>query len=104
MKEKEQEKLWNLYSITNRMGGRVDYTAVSQVKMAKYKEALGKVSIIISLIITGEDEERYQRLINELDALSRWNFADRNGRISKDEKQINERIKQAMGGWTPMDD
>ena len=88
----------------NRMGGKVDYTAVSQVKMAKYKEALGKVSIIISLIITGEDEERCQRLINELDALSRWNFADRNGRISKEEKQINERIKQVMGGWTPMDD
>lgn len=104
MNKNEQEKLWNLYSITNRMGGKVDYTAVSQVKMAKYKEALGKVSIIISLIITGEDEERCQRLINELDALSRWNFADRNGRISKDEKQINERIKQAMGGWTPMDD
>ena len=104
MKKEKQEKLWNLYSITNRMGGKVDYTAVSQVKMAKYKEALGKASIIISLIITGEDEERCQRLINELDALSRWNFADRNGRISKDEKQINERIKQAMGGWTPMDD
>lgn len=104
MNKNEQEKLWNLYSITNRMGGKVDYTAVSQVKMAKYKEALGKVSIIISLIITGEDEERCQRLINELDALSRWNFADRNGRISKDEKQINERIKQAMGGWTPMED
>ena len=104
MNAKEQEKLWNLYSITNKLGGKVDYTAVSQMAMAKYKEALGKVSIIISLIITGEDEERCQRLINELEALSRWNFADRNGRISKEEKQINEHIKQAMGGWTPMDD
>lgn len=32
------------------------------------------------------------------------NFGDRNGRISEEEKQVNARIKQAMGGWTPMND
>lgn len=104
MKAKERNKLWDLYTITNKMGGMGDYTAVSPIAMMKYKEALGKVSIVISLIITGEDDERCQRYINELDALSRWNFGDRNGRISEEEKQINERIKQTMGGWTPMND
>lgn len=104
MTPKECDRLWDLYAITNKMGGRADYTAISPVAMMKYKEALGKVSKVISLIITGEDNERCQRYINELDALSRWNFADRNGRISEEEKQINEHIKQAMGGWTPMND
>ena len=101
---KERDRLWALYTITNKMGGRSDYTAISPVAMRKYKEALGKVSTVISLIITGEDDERCQRYINELDALSRWNFGDRNGRISEEEKQVNARIKQAMGGWTPMND
>ena len=86
------------------MGGRADYTAVCPIAMMKYKEALGKVSIVLSLIITGEDEERLQRYINELDALSRWNFGDRNGCISEEEERINEQIKQVMGGWTPMND
>ena len=104
MKAKERNKLWDLYAITNKMGGRADYTAISPIAMMKYKEALGKVSKVISFIITGEDEEQCQRYINELDALSRWNFGDRNGRISKEEKQVNERIKQAMGGWTPIND
>ena len=104
MKAKERNRLWDLYSITNKMGGRADYTAISPIAMMKYKEALGKVSKVISLIITEEDEEQCQRYINELDALSRWNFGDRNGRISEEEKQVNERIKQIMGGWTPMSD
>lgn len=86
------------------MGGRADYTAISPVAMMKYKEALGKVSTVISLIITGEDDERCQRYINELNALSSWNFGDRNGHISEEEKQLNARIKQKMGGWTPMND
>lgn len=104
MKTKERDRLWDLYTITNKMGGRCDYTAVSPITLVKYKEALGKVSTVISLIITGEDDERCQRYINELDALSRWNFGDRHGNISEEERQINERIKQAMGGWTPMND
>ena len=104
MKAKERNRLWDLYAITNKMGGRIDYTAVSPIAMMKYKEALGKVSMVISLIITGEDDERCQRYINELDALSRWNFEDRNGRISEEEQQINKRIKQETGGWTPMND
>jgi hypothetical protein len=104
MKAKERNRLWDLCSITNKMGGRADYTAISPIAMMKYKEALGKVSKVISLIITEEDEEQCQRYINELDALSRWNFGDRNGRISEEEKQVNERIKQIMGGWTPMSD
>jgi len=104
MKANERNRLWDLYTVTNKMGGRADYTAVSPVALMKYKEALGKVSRVISLIITGEDDEKCKRYINELDALSRWSFCDRNGRISEEEKQANERIKQAMGGWTPMND
>lgn len=85
------------------MGGRADYTAVNPIALMKYKEALGKVSAVISLIITGEDDEKCKLYINELDALSRWNFGNRYGRMSEEEKQVNERIKQAMGGWTPVD-
>lgn len=104
MRAKERNWLWDLYTITNKMGGRADYTAINPVTLMKYKEALGKVSRIICLIITGENDEQCQRYINELDALSRWNFGDKFGRISEEEKQINARIKQAMGGWSPMDE
>ena len=102
MKAKERNKLWDLYSITNKMGGVIDYTAISPIALVKYKEALGKVSKVIFLIITGEDEEQCRRYINELDALSRWNFGDRYGRISEEEKEINDRIKQSLDGWTPL--
>lgn len=102
MKAKERKKLWDLYAITNKMGGRCDYTAISPIVMMKYKEALSKVSFAISLIITGEDEETCQRYIDELDALSRWNFGDRYGNISEEEKLVNEKIKLKMNGWTPM--
>lgn len=104
MNKKEEFTLWTLYAIINKMSGKADNTAISQVALMKYKEALGKVSTVISLIITGEDEEKCQRFINELDALSRWNFGDRYGRITENEKLVNKRIKQKMGGWTPMND
>jgi hypothetical protein len=101
MTKEERNKLWDLYSITNKMGGACDYTAINPIALIKYKAALTKVSIVISLIINRSDEEKCQRYIDELDALSRWNFGDRNGNISEEEKRVNERIKQKMGGWTP---
>ena len=104
MNASERDKLWKLYSITNKMGGVADCTAISTVALAKYKQAHSKVSKVISLIITGEDDELCQKYINELDALSRWNFADRNGRITEEEKRVNEHIKTCMNGWTPMSD
>ena len=104
MKEKEREQLWTLYDIVNKMGGLADYTAVSPIALMKYKGAHGKVSKVISLIITGEDDARCQQLMNELDALSRWNFGDRYGNLSTEEKNVNEKIKQTMKGWTPFTD
>lgn len=98
----QQEQLWDLYSILNKMGGRADLTSISTVALAKYKQALGKASRVISLIITQEDNRLCRRLTDELDALSRWNFGDRNGNITKEELLVNENIKQAMGGWSPL--
>ncbi len=104
MKRKEREILWKLYSIVNKLGGKADYTAVSQKALIAYKQAHAKVSIVISLIITGEDDELCQQYINELDALSRWNFGDKYGNISKEEFECNKRIKEVMRGWTPLSD
>ena len=104
MKAEEREKLWSLYDIVNKMGGSADYTAVSPIALMKYKGAHGKVSRVISLIITGEDDARCKQLMNELDALSRWNFGDRYGNLSADEQKVNEKIKQVMNGWTPFND
>ena len=40
MKAKERNKLWDLYAITNKMGGRADYTAISPIAMMKYNKEL----------------------------------------------------------------
>lgn len=101
MNFKQRKKLWKLYSITNKLGGTADYTAISLRTLMAYKKAHEKVSKVIALIVSNEDEDLCQRYINELEALSRWNFGDKNGKISKEEQDINERITKEMKGWTP---
>lgn len=101
MNAKEREQLWRLFDITNKMGGRSDYTAVSRIKLMRYSEAYGKVSKIIALIINNDDEKECKKLLNEMDALSRWNFTDRNGGISDEEVRYNRVLKKRMNGWTP---
>jgi len=102
MKAKELKNLWDLYCITNKIGGTVDYTAINPIAMMKYKQAFTKVSKVIYLTLTEEDDELCMRYIRELDALSRWNFGDKYGNLSEEEKRVNERIKQEMKGWTPI--
>ena len=101
MNTKEKEQLWRLFDITNKMGGRNDYTAVSPIKLMRYSEAYGKVSKIIAHIINNDNEEECEKLLYEMDALSRWNFKDRNGRISDEEVRCNQFLKKRMNGWTP---
>ena len=102
MKVKDKKRLWRLHDALNRMGGTPDMTAVSQVALVKYKEAHGKASRVISLILTGEDDDLCDRLLSELEALASWNFGDRHGRISDEEVRVNRRITEALGGWTPL--
>lgn len=89
MKKWQRTILWDLYDLTNKMGGVVDLTAVNPTKLCAYSEAHGMVSKIIGYVVNDE-KENAEKFLNELRFIASWNYPDRHGILSDEEKRLNE--------------
>ena len=94
MKKWQKEIVDNLYTLTNRIGSLGDLTAVNIKKLIACTKANQHVSTILLATFFEEDKEKAERLVNELELLSRWNFPDKNGCLSDEEKQLNTKTEQ----------
>jgi len=77
-------------------GGRYDMTAVSREALEKYRRGHIYVANAIYYTLFDEDKGNAERAIKYLEILKKWNFPDRNGRLSDEEKEINNRLQQEL--------
>jgi len=94
MKKWQSIVLEELYSLLNKIGNIGDLTAVNMKRMIACTQANQRASMVLSATFFENDPDKASKYLRELRLLSRWNFPDRYGNLTDEEKQINERLRQ----------
>lgn len=87
MKKWQHEIIERLYSVQNKIGALGDLTAVSVKNLLACKQANQQASLILAATFFEEDKEKAETFLKEIELLSRWNFPDKNGRLSDEDKK-----------------
>ena len=93
MKKWQREIIDELYGIETMIGTVGDITAISTRCLIARTQANQQVAKIISATFYEQDKDKAKKLIDELELLRRWNFPDKNGRLSAEEKQLNKKLE-----------
>lgn len=86
-----------LQYVCNQLGSGVyDMTAVSREALEKYRKAHSRAARAIYYTLFDEDKKAAEQEIRYLEILKKWNFPDRNGNLSDEEKEINEKLQEEL--------
>lgn len=93
MKKWQRNIVDRLVDATNQIGSVSDMTAISTKRLIACTKANMRAYSILVATFYEEDKCKAERLINELELLTKWNFPDKIGRLSNEEKQLNKRLE-----------
>jgi len=94
MKKWQKEAIGSLYEFTNDVGSVSDLTAIGTKRLTACAKANQQVSLIIAAAFFEQNKEKTEHLLQELELLTHWNFPDKNGGMSDEEKQLNDRYEK----------
>lgn len=94
MKKWQKEVIGSLYEFTNDVGSVSDLTAIGTKRLTACAKANQQVSLIIAAAFFEQNKDKTEQLLRELELLTHWNFPDKNGRMSDEEKQLNDRYEK----------
>lgn len=94
MKKWQREIIERLYSVQTRIGVVCDLTAISIKNLLACKQANQRASLILSATFFEEDKDLAEMYLKEMELLARWNFPDKNGRLSDEEKKLNDNLEK----------
>lgn len=96
-KKWQLENMCRLVAICNQLGGGVyDGTAIGSEKLEKFRKAHVNVEKVIYYTFFEEEKESSERELRKLEILTAWNFPDRYGRLSDEERKINARLQKEL--------
>lgn len=93
MKKWQSNIVDRLTDATNKIGSVSDLTAISTKRLTACAKANMRVYSILVATFYEEDKCKAERLADELELLTRWHFPDKIGRLSDEEKRLNERLE-----------
>lgn len=94
MKKWQREVIDRLFSVQNKIGALCDLTAVNIKNLVACKQANQQASMILSATFFEENKEKAETYLKEIELLACWNFPDKSGRLSDEEKKLNEKLEK----------
>lgn len=94
MKKWQRDIVDGLTNATNRIGSVSDLTAISTKRLIACSKANMQVYSILVATFYECDKSKAEKLINELELLTRWNFPDKIGRLSDEENELNKLLEK----------